>query len=239
MRVAVLLFGQPRYCNDPKPQEFLKGIIEKYNADVYAHAWFGSKADYQISSWAQNPPDGKGITKNPVPDNALDIIEHVYSPKKFKIDPPQKFELTKRAFNFISQKWDGPHVNEKNISNIKSQLTSIGEVARLYEESGDEHDLYILARYDAWAVGFPELIDLPTNKFYVADHHPRFPDIIQFGGRKFFDWMKNCSDDMNKSSIYQKIWEPSPESFKMLSFLTRHSSDDIIGVPMEGFVIRR
>jgi len=43
MRVAVLLFGQPRYCNDPKPQEFLKGIIEKYNADVYAHAWFGRK----------------------------------------------------------------------------------------------------------------------------------------------------------------------------------------------------
>ena len=68
MRVAVLLFGQPRYCDDPKPQKFLKGIIEKYNADVYAHAWFESKGEYQISSWAVNPPDGKGITKNPVPD---------------------------------------------------------------------------------------------------------------------------------------------------------------------------
>ena len=41
------------------------------------------------------------------------------------------------------------HINEKNISNIKSQLTSIGEVARLYEENDDEHDFYILARYDA------------------------------------------------------------------------------------------
>ena len=66
MKVAVLLFGQPRYCDDPKPQKFLKNIIEKYNADVYAHAWFKSKGDYQISS-ALNPPDGKGITKNPVP----------------------------------------------------------------------------------------------------------------------------------------------------------------------------
>ena len=217
----------------------MKSIIEKYNADVYAHAWFESKADYQISSWALNPPDGKGITKNPVPDNALDIINDAYSPKKFKVDSPQKFELSKRASNFIFQKWEGPHINERNISNIKSQLTSIGEVARLYEESGDEHDLYILARYDAWAVGFPELDNLPTDKFYVADHHPNFPDIIQFGGRKFFDWMKNCANDMDKANIYQKIWEPSPEAFKMFSFLKRHSSDDIIGVPMEGFVIRR
>tara|TARA_S200002703_G_scaffold70631_1_gene61215 strand:- start:464 stop:1183 length:720 start_codon:yes stop_codon:yes gene_type:complete len=239
MKIAVLLFGQPRYCDDSKPQKFLKSIIEKYNADVYAHAWFESKADYQISSWALNPPDGKGITKNPVPDNALDIINDAYSPKKFKVDSPQKFELSKRASNFIFQKWEGPHINERNISNIKSQLTSIGEVARLYEESGDEHDLYILARYDAWAVGFPELDNLPTDKFYVADHHPNFPDIIQFGGRKFFDWMKNCANDMDKANIYQKIWEPSPEAFKMFSFLKRHSSDDIIGVPMEGFVIRR
>lgn len=239
MKVAIFLFGQPRYCDDPKPQQFLKGLIEKYNADVYAHAWFDKDAEYEVSSWAAHPPDGNGIKGNPVPSNALEIIKDAYNPKVLKVDPPQTFTLAPDTLNFIRQRWNGPHHTEKNFSNIKSQLTSIGEVTRAYEETGDKHDLYILARYDAWAVGFPNLEGLPTNKFYVADHHPRFPDIIQFGGRKFFGWMKNCARDMDRDMVYGRIWEPSPEAFKMMSFLMRCLSSDIIGVPMEGFVIRR
>ena len=239
MKVAVLLFGQPRYCDDPKPQKFLKGIIEKYNADVYAHPWFEPEAEYQVSSWAENPPDGNGIKSNPVPSNALEIIQKEYYPKALKVDAPKSFKLNDETLSFIRTKWNGPHHTEKNFSNIKSQLTSIGEVANLYESTKDSHDLYVLARYDAWVTGFPDLNGLRTNKFYVADHHPRFPDIIQFGGRKFFGWMKNCAYDMDKDVVYQNIWEPSPEAFKMCSFLMRYASNDIIGVPMEGFVIRR
>lgn len=239
MKVSLLLFGQPRFCSDEKPKKFLSEIITKYNADVYAHLWFEKNSEYEVSTWASNPPDGKGIIGNPVPGNSVEIIQKTYNPKKIKVDPPKTFKLKSETLNFIRNNWSGFHYNEKNYSNIKSQLTSIGEVARLYESSGDCHDLYLLCRYDSWAVEFPNLLQLSSNKFYVANHHPNFPDIIQICGKKFFDWMKNCADDMDNELVYKTIWEPSPEAFKMKSFLLRHSTDDIVGLPMEGFVIRR
>jgi hypothetical protein len=241
MKVALLFFGQPRFIDNPEiERSYKESIIKRYDTDVFGHTWWKeSEEEYDYSSWSR-------ISKCPIPPNALNLICEKYQPLLLQHDEPETFQLPPNAKSFVDGRFTGKHPeghwNEKNYSNIMSQLSSIKRVSELFDayrklpEVNQNYDWVILARYDTVVVNFPNLEICDSDKFYLPGHHPRFPDTIQFFGTKFLDWAKNAFDDVD--DVYEGIWEPSPEAFKMGSFLKRYSQNDLAPCPMDAHAVR-
>ncbi|WJZ47843.1 hypothetical protein [Synechococcus phage DSL-LC03] len=241
MKVALLFFGQPRFIDNPEIERVYKEtILNRYDTDVFCHTWWEeADKEYDYSSWSR-------ISKCPIPQNALELICEKYNPLLLQHNAPETFTLPPNAKMFVDAKFTGQHPeghwNEKNYSNIMSQLRSIKYVADLFDayrqspEVNQSYDWIILARYDTIVVNFPNLEMCDTSKFYLPGHHPRFPDTIQFFGTKYLGWAKNAFNDVD--SVYQDIWEPSPEAFKMGSFLRRYSHSDLAPCPMDAHAVR-
>lgn len=236
MKVALLFFGQPRFIdNDQIERVYKETIIDKYETDVFCHTWWKKTEDveYDYSSWSR-------ISKCPIPNNALELIEQKYNPKILKWEEPKIFEFPPKTKQYVNLNYTGKHPeghwNEKNYSNIMSQLYSIKSVSEIVDEYQKNYDWIVLARYDTILVNFPDLNVCDPSKFYLPGHHPRFPDTIQFFSPKYLEWSKNAFDDVD--DVYDGIWEPSPEAFKMGSFLKRFSINDLAPCPMDAHAVR-
>jgi hypothetical protein len=242
MKVALLFFGQPRFIDNQEIERVYKeSILKRYDTDVFGHVWWKEdmQEEYDYSSWSK-------ISNCPPPENALRSICEKYTPLVLKYDQPHIFELPPNAKKYVDENFTGKHPeghwNEKNYSNVMSQLYSIKSVSELFDayrknpEVNQTYDWVVLARYDTILINFPNLEECDPNKFYLPGHHPRFPDTIQFFGTKFLDWSKNAFDDVD--TVYETIWEPSPEAFKMGSFLKRFSHDDLAPCSMDAHAVR-
>lgn len=247
MKVALAFFGQPRFVdNQDIINTYKEVVLNRYDTDVFGHMWWEEDADeYDYSSWSQ-------ISKCPVPKDAPKIIADNYQPLILGIENPKTFELPPNAKAFVDEKFtdkhparalygeSGNHWNPKNYSNVMSQMYSIKSVANIVksyaEETNTSYDFIILARYDTVLLNFPDLNTCDKYKFYLPGHHPRFPDTIQFFGPKYLTWALNAFDDVD--DVYEDIWEPSPEAFKMGSFLRRYSQSDLAPCPMNAHAVR-
>jgi len=242
MKVALLFFGQPRFVDNPEIERVYKSsIIDKYDTDVFCHAWWKEgNGEFDYSSWSK-------INRCPIPPNALELICEKYNPLLLIHNEPTTFELPPNAKAFVDERFtgkhpDGDHWNHKNYSNVMSQLWSIKTVSEIFDayrktpEVTKQYDWIVLARYDTVLINFPNLEECNPNKFYLPGHHPRFPDTIQFFGPKYLNWSKNAFDDIE--DVYEGIWEPSPEAFKMGSFMRRFSASDLAPCPMDAACIR-
>lgn len=247
MKVALAFFGQPRFVdNQDIINTYKKVILDRYDTDVFGHMWWEEDAEeYDYSSWSQ-------INKCPVPKDAPKIIADNYQPLILGIEDPKTFELPPKAKAFVDERFtdkhpareiygeSGNHWNPKNYSNVMSQMYSIKSVANIVksyaEESNTSYDFVVLARYDTVLINFPDLNTCDKYKFYLPGHHPRFPDTIQFFGPKYLTWALNAFDDIE--DVYEDIWEPSPEAFKMGSFLKWFEHSDLAPCPMDAACIR-
>ena len=241
MKVALAFFGQPRFVDNQQIIDTYKQVIlDRYDTDVFGHMWWQeeTEGEYDYSSWSK-------IAKCPIPKDAPKIIADNYSPIIMGIEDPKTFELPPNALKYVDERFtgkhpDGPHWNHKNYSNVMSQLFSIKSVANIVksyaEETNTSYDFIVLARYDTVLMRFPDLNTCDKYKFYLPGHHPRFPDTIQFFGPKYLTWALNAFDDVDH--VYEGIWEPSPEAFKMGAFLRRFSQSDLAPCPMDAACIR-
>lgn len=242
MKVALLFFGQPRYLDDPRPYQCYKNLIlDRYDTDVYIHTWFEpGGGQYDVSTWAKL----HGANNCPILPDSIERLQKMYNPKVLVHEPPQKFELPPNAKKWVDERFTGKHPEghwiPSNYSNILSQLKTIQRVAEIYEETGDQHDFIVLARLDTYLERFPEdFSTLDPRKFYLAGHHPRFPDVVHIFGRKYLGWMKNAFNDVDHPKVYENIWEPSPEAFKGNAFLLRYNQSDLAPHPMNAHAIRK
>jgi hypothetical protein len=241
MNTAIIFFGQPRFVNNLRIfNTYQESILSKYNPDIFCHAWWEKFGEnYSYSSWSNIK------SEHPVPHNAVEIIQELYKPLVLETQPPRHFSFTPPAAQFLDDKFTGKHPNaehwnHKNYSNILSQLYSIQNAASLlqsYSENNKKiYDWIILARYDTILQNFPDLTKCDPSKFYLPGHHPRFPDTIQFFGRKFLAWALNVFNDAN--IIYPHVWEPSPESFKFYSFLRHFAVTDLQPCMVDAHCVR-
>lgn len=231
MRVALLLFGQPRYLDDERPfLRYKELILDRYETDVYVHTWFDvDQREYDVSSWTE-------IKSCPVLPDSIERIESLYHPKILVHEKPQTFEFDDHVRAYLDKKYTNKtdRWTPKNYNNLLSQLKSVQSVGRLYQ--GD-HDLIVLSRFDCIIDEFPiNLFDLNKDKLHVSHIHRHFPDIIFCFGQKHLDWIRNVYDDV--SLVYKNIMEPSPESFKAMSFLSRFGSVDVNTIQMSSWPIR-
>ena len=235
-KVALLLYGQPRFIDNQQVEDYYKrSIINRYNTDVFGHCWFKKDvSEFEYSTWSN-------IKKCPINPNAVEIIKQKYNPVSLTVEEPRSFELPPKAKQFIDERFtgrNGPHWSDKNYSNLMSQFWSIKSVSEQLINSGiDQYDWIALGRYDSILVNFPNnLQQMNNNKFYLPDHHNRFPDMFVFYGPRFIDWSLNLYNDIE--DVYGGIWEPSSEAFKMGSFLKRFSRQDLSPCKTDAIAIR-
>lgn len=235
MKIALLLFGQPRYIeNDIVFASYKNVILDKYKTDVFCHAWISKKGVvYETSSWSKI---------NPLPSNSMsdEIIKSKYNPVAFEFEEPRNFSLNESVKQYaIKNHHPNSIKNDKDISNICSQIYSISRVSNLCWSSNIKYDFVILCRYDTPIGSFPDLYKLNKDKFYLSDHHNHFPDLLIMFGHKFLDWSRNIYGDMEKPEVYENLKEISPESFKYSTFKTRFGTSDMVPIKITADPIRK
>jgi len=232
MKIAVLLFGQPRFITNEKVIRSYEILRNTYDIDFFCHSWVDNESNYfNCSSWS-GLRDLKNIK------NADLFIKDFYCPKLYVFEKPKTFSFNDKIQKHLNNDWANfsSHWNMVNYSHILSQLYSIQKVSNLASSSENCYDFYVLGRYDTYIENFPNLNSLNVDKLYLSNHHNNFPDMIFLYGKKFLSWSSNIFDDQD--DIYIKMWEPSPEFFKANSFFRRFNQEDLMPNKMMAYAIR-
>tara|TARA_B100000131_G_scaffold172110_1_gene166313 strand:+ start:502 stop:1245 length:744 start_codon:yes stop_codon:yes gene_type:complete len=247
MKVALLLTGQPRFIDDSRPFLFFKNnIIDKYNTDVYCHAWFSKNLLYEKSPWSNNAhyfKTNSNLSKtNPVPNDADKLILEYYNPKKYKFDPPTNFSFNREAQEWMDNNFTNRHPegfwSNLGYSCVLSHFKSIQNSLELVDKT--DYDYFILSRYDITIPTFIEdIFSLDLEKMHLQNIHDRFPDGIYIFGKKYFDWFRNLFNEIQTREIYTRIPHPSTEQFKRTSFSLNYGMDNIQPHPMRINILRK
>jgi hypothetical protein len=205
MKIALCLFGQPRYITDESAYNtHSKYIMKQGNTDVFTHFWFDINENvYPQSSWSYS----KNLT---VDSNTIDIISERYTPTKMEFEKQKDFVVSSHtqtiAKSLPNQVWNDNENGIRNLFNIMSQLYSIKRTLELCEEkiyeTGDDYDFVILTRFDVIIHAFPDLAYLDKNKYYIGgprnngEYFPGWNDWVQIFGSKYIKSGK-CYDNFN------------------------------------------
>lgn len=231
MKVALLLYGLPRFIDDERPYQFYKDfIISKYDTDVYAHCWFEPEHLEKKSPWTgkshylkttSDQPDSQ-----PIPPNALELIQTYYNPIIFKHEFPREFQFQENVKTILDDKFTNKseHYTERGYSNILSQYKSIEEVTNLVLTSGTKYDIFVMGRYDITITNFPSNLDsLDKEKLHTQDRN-EFPDGIHIYGNKFLCWFNELFEDVRTDTKFCKLIErPSSEMIKKAYLQYKHN----------------
>jgi len=227
MKVALLLFGQPRNIdNDNVYESHKKFILDKYDTDVFCHIWKCNGEKYLVSPWCES----KNIS---IIKSADEIINEKYKPKFLEYENERNFKLSLTQQELFNKNFDIYKWNSFTNNNNLSQLYSINKVSRYFEiyELNNEitYDFLIIARYDFIIESFPNLEDLKDDKFYLIDVHPRFPDIFFIFNPKFLpsQFTYENIDSCFEKCIERKI-EPCAENLKFAQYISNFNENDII-----------
>ena len=234
MKVALLLFGQPRFLNDSRVVESFNYLKSKFALDVFCHTWWSEEENtYTCSDWTN-------IKKCPVNEKTIEIIKNIYKPKKLKWEPSRTFKTNSEIHKFILNKFPNHSLwTEKHANNIQSQLCSIQSVSRLFEKYKQDYDFVILDRFDTYLKIEEDISQLPRDAFYLSNIHQRFPDMIFMYGTKFLDWSSNVYDDFSDPDVYQNVWEPICEPFKFYCFYKRFSLKQAFQINIDSIAVRQ
>jgi hypothetical protein len=224
MKVALLLFGQPRCIQkDDVYLSHKKLILDKYNTDVYMHCWYNKENTLGDTCFDISP------NFSYIPGNAPDILINRYNPKKALFESIKKFELNDNMIEKCSQYFSNKDFG-RILPNLLSQFYSIEAVNRLIYNDKDNYDFIILARYDHILYELPNLFLLNKNNFYVSDEHPRFPDALFIFGTKFIESQYTYTNITNLipfigNSDY--IPDLNAEYFKKMQYYLNYTDNDI------------
>tara|TARA_Y100000004_G_C8730583_1_gene334126 strand:- start:197 stop:598 length:402 start_codon:yes stop_codon:yes gene_type:complete len=100
----------------------------------------------------------------------------------------------------------------------------------MVEPYKDEYDFIILSRFDNLIYRLPDLNSLETDRFYLSDHHPKFPDLLFFFGPRYLKSLKVFDNvDYLIEKYIDNMWGPSMnEPLKMFNYL-EHFGDEPVG----------
>lgn len=227
MKIALCLFGQPRYITNSKIFEHhKKAIYSQGDVDVFSHCWFDeTESVFEQSDWSYS----ENLT---VDGNTIQIIEERYNPKRKIFEPQRDFTPSLNVKNVVNDLKDQRFNKDKNIFNIYSQLYSIQKSVELFQEhckeSSEKYDFLILTRYDVMIWSFPMLKNLERGKYYiggydnVGGHYPGFNDYVHIldpslaeGCKVFYDIEESlkeceslCIEEIKQIALAKKYCYP-------------------------------
>lgn len=241
MKVAFCLFGQPRFVHKTKVLDQYRDIVAKYDADVYAHAWYDSLSTIDLPSWSRE----KGTTiETPSYAGLQNLLEEKFPGSAVWIEDQKTFfSWPNRMIDSLKRFEGSQFYSETNMHNIASQLYSISAVANMVDDSVD-YDFLILARYDTELERFPDLSNLKTYLHYLPEGG-HWNDLIQvfgmedFAGDAAYKHLRGVHGDMVCPRVYETVLLPLPEFFKMQSYIAHNGSDRAVKkIDMYANVIR-
>ena len=161
VRVALLISGQPRYVDSVSYKYIKQNLLDKYECDVYCHAWMSDQPQV-TSPWSGLP---NFICKG----NEDELIQSLYKPKGFECDPPMDPTKAKLRTNSC-------HIVASHT--LLSMYTSMQRVYKVYEKTRPKdvkYDVWIRLRYDVIPKVVPDLNTLPKDKTYFTFQHLQRP----------------------------------------------------------------
>lgn len=208
MKVALLFFGQPRFLDNKLTFESHKNnILNKYDTDVFCHTWWSpDQNSYNVSSWSN-------INSCFSDSNSIIKIIEMYKPKVLQFQESINFSTyNKHNFENVIKNHKWAFVNKNNILSHLYSFSKVGEIIEEYvNNTNAKYDFVVVSRLDAHILKFPNLQELNYNKFYLPNHHDKFPDnLFVFG----YDFIKFLNIFQNIEELSNKVWQPSAESFK-------------------------
>lgn len=132
---------------------------------MFYHAW-DSKDDYKVAPW-------RTVDVKPLKD--INEVEQLYHPERFLVEMSRSFHVdpTTKGYNMA------PAAQQKNASNILSQIHSRQQVRNLFkqyiEETKEVYDLVIMTRFDINISGLPVF---DGKKLLFPGTHPERPHIF-------------------------------------------------------------
>lgn len=224
MKIALILYGQPRFITNGIVKEYYKKIFDTYNVDVYGHLWWSKdETVYDVSTWSK-------MNECSVLPNTPDIMNELYPNNKIIYESSRDFNIPEKLTNRFEYRSEV--FNVKNLKNVISHLYSF---EKSVSQVPNDYDFYIISRTDSIIYNFPNLYTLDNDKFYISNHHDNFPDLIFVFGKKYLNFMKTYS---NFESNIDSVWEPSAESFKCETFKKYYNMSELNKITMTVEVTR-
>lgn len=176
MKIALCLFGQPRWLDNPFTYQSLKDqILSKYdNVDVYMHIWITPPNEYTETyfnggNW--QPSKGKGVELV----NAKEILLDRYAPKKYKFEKQKHFDFSSIP-GIEKMHW----YQKENELPLLSQIYSANESIKLIEDL-NSYNFIIRTRTDVYYDTFPDLYSIRDQGLWVTDRYPGLTDVVIIG----------------------------------------------------------
>ena len=172
MKIALLISGQPRRYREGY-QELKKWFLDKYDIDVYLHAWKDTefkKYDFFNEGKVQKTYE----VGNDLYQNLLDW----YQPKGYLFEPSIQFDASDIK---------GP--NNQRLNSQMGMWMSTQRVWDLCESSGIEYDLVFKTRYDLlFTHNVANNCDLLTDITKLSTEHVSF---WEYAPHWNMDWQMN------------------------------------------------
>jgi hypothetical protein len=240
-RIALVLFGQPRFIQNHFAFLSHKWQLRKHNFDVFGHYWFQKHSNYEASAWT-----GLQKSRSLVPSNAPRIIRRAFPKGEFIASPPRVFKAPQTFKPVLSELESNLTLQrefnrlgsnpESMYSNTTSQLYSIHQALSAVSKKQQDYDLVILSRFDNLLLSLPNLETLVANKLYISNSHVfGFPDLVMIGSPKVIF----ATDAFSAvPEIYKEVPSMAAEKVKELHFLRHHFEREIERVDLRAAVVR-
>jgi hypothetical protein len=219
MKVALCLFGQPRFIDNEFGQESHKHHIYKQSeVDVFAHYWFDKESTvFNSSDWSTHH-------NNYVHPKSDELIQKFYTPKVYLEEKPKEkfdYEELKETCSKLS------FFSENNFYNLRSHLYSFEKSLSLLEshvsKTGETYDYIVSSRYDNKIEFFPDLNKLTKERVYIDSRcNYNFTDAILLFDFNFLSYFKPYTNFKKLTSIVPAF---TSEEYKKYSFLLNRSRD--------------
>ncbi len=225
LRVAVILFGQPRNVDSKVASRSLRYWLRHSQVDYYGHCWFSNENDVR---YIGKKPDSTKILDLSIPINAPDLLRRQYPRLELVVEKPKFFEEEAQYItNILLSVKKLPHRHsDKLVPIFLSQFHSIAMALSQFNNKNNDftYDYVILTRYDLFVSPFNRLDKLPRGKLIVSGLGHGFEDLLIVG----------TSAQIQSLNVYPSIKELvengeciCPEYLKKKSFLKNFSIDDI------------
>jgi len=158
MKVAIGFFGQPRLYSK-RHSDATRRIIEKYNMDVYCHAWWDPNDEYMLGARGHKFPQEYDVEKG---------LQELYSPKKLVIDKPLLGFNEHGYTDDVYTQYGQDYLWCKRFPSSGEYMSAFITQKRACSLiNWDQYDFVLRYRYDFATTAFPDLSKLSSDKMYV------------------------------------------------------------------------
>lgn len=164
MRVALCLYGQPRFYNSKSFETLKTHVIDRWNADVFFHTWWDPSevgTYYEAAPWSRIPREDLYVE-----DGVVDELVGMYKPVAWLAEKQREFKDDDYTGNCSDANY--------HPSNIVSMFYTWKESGRLKREhekkEGFKYDWVIRARFDTFIESaLPDMETFEKGACYVPD----------------------------------------------------------------------